>query len=110
MITKGQRTLEACGFSDVEHFGAGRWFIAKDTNGELVCFLRQSANAWHAFYEYRATGSGSDPRGALTGGLGDVIDDSRSLMSYKWLVRNAPFALSRRFDGLYEAQSQVVNG
>lgn len=106
--TKGEIQLEECGFTEIVHVQGGRWFTARDGK-EDVCFLRQGSGAWHAFYKYRATGSGGTPRRALTGGMGDVIDDDFAMIGYCHAVRNAPDSLVMEYDGLYEAGVQVVN-
>lgn len=107
--TKGEIALTEHGFTEVVNVRGGTWFKAKAPNGEAVALLRQGAGAWHAFFAYRATASGGDPKRALTGGLGDVIGDAFAMMSYCHAVRNAPDSLVMEFDGLYGAGVQVVN-
>jgi len=104
----GALELEADGFTDIRRI-KNDWYVAKIKNEE-ICFLRQGPRAWHAFFSYRATGSGGSPLEALTGGLGDVIGDSFDMKNYRYRVRNAPEALSLSFDGLYEAGAQIING
>lgn len=108
--TAGEAELEEHGFLEVRLVRNGRtqWYTAKDGNEE-ICFLRMGRGTWHAFYAYRATGSGGDPRRALNGGLGDVIDDHWAMKGYCAAVLRAPDALVRKFDGLYAAGTQVLN-
>jgi hypothetical protein len=91
----------------------GRWIVAYEmatvegeTPGESVLFLKQAPRIWHAFYRERATGSGSTPRAALTGGLGDAISYDKELRDYCRLVAKAPRELASRFGGLAAAQEQ----
>lgn len=113
--TLGAKALRAFGFTEVKEYadenGArGYWYEAVTPDGsDHVVLLRQRANAWHVFYLFRATGSGQDPVRAMTGGLGDAIYDDNDLRRYCDLVLRAPDELARRFDGLYEAQSQCYN-
>jgi len=83
--------------------------VQGETPGEQICFLRQAPRIWHAFYRERATGSGTTPGTALSGGLGDVIGDDREMRAYCRAVLKAPRELVTQFDGLYEAQSQCRN-
>ena len=83
--------------------------VQGQADGEPICFLRQESRIWHAFYRDPATGSGTTPRSALTGRLGDVIVNDRQMAKYCRLVIDAPEKLSSQFAGLYEAQSQCEN-
>jgi hypothetical protein len=94
----------------------GKWLVAYemaskegDTPGESICFLKQAPRIWHAFYRERATGSGTTPRAALTGGLGDAISTDAELRSYCKMVMDAPASLASQFGGLSAAQDQCAS-
>jgi hypothetical protein len=97
----GVEELTKAGFTVKQHWH-GRWFRAEDAAGEY-CFLRSNVGAWHCFYKFRGTGSGGDPKSAMTGGLGEVIDTSQQLAGYCWSVKNAPAELVHEFAGLQAA-------
>jgi len=91
----------------------GRWLVAYEmahvqgeTPSEQILFLKQAPRLWHAFYRERATGSGTTPRAALNGGLGDAISTDKELRDYCKLVLSAPRSLVSQFGGLDVAQSQ----
>jgi hypothetical protein len=106
-MTRGERELRQAGFGVSANYG-GRWFETVAPNGERGVFLRQSAYRWHWFLsEHVATGSGSNPTAAMSGGLGDVIDTDSQLRTYSRLVLEAPAALVRVCASLYTAQTQV---
>lgn len=71
---------------------------------DQLLMLRQKNGAWHAFYQFAGTGSGSTPRAALTGGLGDVMDTDSQIRGYCDLVLAAPRRLAQAYEGLYAAQ------
>lgn len=91
----------------------GKWLTAfkmasvrGETPGELILFLRQAPRIWHAFYRERATGSGTTPLAALTGGLGDALSTDAEMRAYLKLVLAAPDKFIAQFDGLYAAVDQ----
>ena len=95
---------------------SGRWLIAYrmahvqgESPGEPICFLKQAPRIWHAFYRERATGSGTTPRAALRGGLGDALSTDREIRDYCKLVQSAPQNLVSQFGGLYATQEQCSN-
>ncbi|KKM17108.1 hypothetical protein LCGC14_1679110, partial [marine sediment metagenome] len=80
--------------------------VQGENPGEPICFLRQETRIWHVFYRELATGSGTTPEAALSGGLGDAIGSDREMRSYCEKVLSAPQELVTQFGGLYAAQSQ----
>ncbi len=102
------------GWAVIDTYGAkDQWIVAfqmaaveGEVPGETILFLKQGPRAWHAFYRERATGSGSTPRAALSGGLGDVISSDAELRGYCKAVLAAPSELASQFAGLYDAQVQ----
>lgn len=108
-ISKGQVELEDDGFVVVESCGRG-WYVATDKDGDTICFLRQGPQAWHAFYLYKAFGSGTTPRAALLGDLVELVeDDDRLMYDYHSKVQQAPMRLVKRFAGLRQAGAKVMN-
>jgi hypothetical protein len=127
--TAGARQLESHGFTEIHEIalvgkGRGLWYEAKEPPpswktphdwtprgepGEHVLLLRQAPNIWHAFYKTPTTGSGGDPRRALTGGLGDAIGTDAEMERYCDLVLAAPRRLAEDYSGLYEAQGQCFH-
>lgn len=125
-LTTGGRRLAQDGFIDIHEIslvgkGAGLWYEATEPPPagrgphdwspradprERVLLLRQGPGIWHVFYTYSATSSGSDPRGALKGGLGDAISTDAELIRYCDLILAAPRRLAEDYTGLYEAQGQ----
>lgn len=125
----GASQLAQHGFTDIHEIvlwgkGIGLWYEATEPPPswkgphdwtpraeprDRVLLLRQAPNIWHAFYRAPATGSGHDPRRALTGGLGDAIGDDAQMERYCALVLAAPLRLAEDYSGLYEAQGQCFH-
>lgn len=83
-----------------------RWYEVRTPNGEEVLILKQSPNAWHAFFTFEGTASGFSAASATRGGLGDAIGSDSQLRSYCRIVLRAPESLIRKYRGLSAAQSQ----
>jgi hypothetical protein len=118
--TKTGKALVAAGYTVVKEVKtrphklarsrAGRWYEVITPGGMSAVFMRQSDSAYHVFGSASWTASASSIERAHEGGLGDAIGTDAELKTYGRLVMSAPERLSREYDGLYAAQSQVFNG
>lgn len=115
--TAGGRELVAAGYTLEREVQTRRdlkklpikWYEVREPDGSEVLILKQSSNAWHAFFTFEGTASGSSAATATRGGLGDAIGSDSQLRSYCKIVLMAPESLVRKYRGLSAAQSQCYS-
>jgi hypothetical protein len=89
-----------------------RWIraLTPEPNPSQCVLFRVGARKWHYFdWHNEATGSGRDPRRAICGGLGEVIDTNSQLRSYKSQILTAPEWYRVNCAGLYRESTTVFN-
>lgn len=125
--TAGARELVQAGFKVLREIpvpgkGPGLWYEVLEPKSQApkdwspsgkpkdqLLMLRQPSGVWHAFYQFRGTGSGDTPTRALTGGLGDVFEHDVQIRAYCEAIMAAPRGLSREYEGLAAAQGACFN-
>ncbi len=94
-----QSELKAAGYK--VHDVDGKFADVTCPKGTDGIAVKQSPTIWHFFWNKgAASASGHTPKTMKDGGLGDVIDDDKSMRAYKKLIRNAPDYYVNKSDGL----------
>jgi hypothetical protein len=87
-----------------------RWIRAIAPDGSECVLFRVGARKWHYFnWKHEATGSGRDPKAAISGGLGEVIDTNSQMRSYERQLINAPTCYRTDCAGLYRESTTAYN-